>query len=184
MFGPGAGLFIYANGINNNEITVSGGTYGTFATGTGNPLQVTQNGSFNVQQLQITGTMFNSNSSADALNLNAIVGGVLSGCIGLSTTGRGLFLNGCLAVRVSGGEYLSASGATAIGTSGTCTSCFIDKSCYWGGASGLMNNAGTGATVEWYVLELRLVPTTRDVALWATMLFRGPSRVSESEGLV
>ena len=136
MFGPGAALFIYANGINNNEITVSGGTYGTFATGTGNPLQVTQNGSFNVQQLQITGTMFNSNSSADALNLNAIVGGVLSGCIGLSTTGRGLFLNGCLAVRVSGGEYLSASGATAIGTSGTCTSCFIDKSCYWAARAG------------------------------------------------
>ena len=163
-FCPGSALFIYANGINNNNISISGGNYSNFATGTGNPLQTAQNGGFSVTQLQITGALFSSLTSADALSLSAVIVGALVGCTGASSTGSGLFINASTFIRVTGGDYSTGTGSVAIATGGTCTRSFIDKSCYFGAVSSLINNAGTGCIIEWYVAN-STIPTTGTFAV-------------------
>ena len=163
MFGPGAGLLVFAAGVNCANVSVNGGSYSNFATGTGNPVQTAQTGGFNVTQFQMTGVTCSSLTSADAFNLSAIISGTLVGCTGASSTGRGLFINACQVVRVTGGEY-STSGTVAIGTGGTCTGSFIDKSCFFGAASGLIHNAGTGCIIEWYVAN-STIPTTGTFAV-------------------
>ncbi|MDR5728329.1 MAG: right-handed parallel beta-helix repeat-containing protein [Terriglobia bacterium] len=152
MYGAGAALQIYANGVNSSVISVTGGNYEVDVTGTGIALQVTQNSGFNVSQLSLTGAQFAvSNGGADAMSLTAVIVGHLSNCLATAVSGRGLFLNGSTSIRVTGGEYMT-QGSVAIATSGVCTNGFIDKSVNFGSSAALIDNSGTGTppcNIEW-----------------------------------
>jgi Pectate lyase superfamily protein len=161
VYGSGAAIGIIASGANCSNITIDGGNYTT--GGTGGVVVATQSGGWNVNRLTISGANFIATGTADAVSLNAVVIGSIANCTINAASGRGLLLTGSTQVRVTGGS-IQTSGSTAIATSGTCTSSFIDKSVYFGGASGSISNAGTGCIIEWYVAT-STVPTTGTFAL-------------------
>lgn len=156
-YGTSAGIYVYANGVNANHITIDSCNIQT--AGAGNALQAAQNGGFNVNYLSVSNSYFvASNGTPDAVTLNAIIVGTFANNRVNATTSRALFVNGCTQMRFSGGEY-QTTGTVAIGTSGACTSSFIDKTVWFGGVSSLVSNAGTGLNIEWRVTS-NTVPTT------------------------
>lgn len=152
MLGAGPALFTSANSANLQNLTMTGGSYSVQSTGSGIAWQGNQVGGFTTTQLKVSGTRFRvSSGTADAVSINAIVNGDLSGVFGTSVGGRGLFLNGCTNIRISGGGEFNGS-STNVQTSGTCTNSFIDKSVNIGittGATGsVVVNGGTGCNIE------------------------------------
>jgi Right handed beta helix region len=161
VYGSGAGIGVLASAVNASNINFNGGNYQT--AGTGGGFVTAQSGGFNINRLALTGVNFICTGAPDAMNLVAVAIGNLANCTGSATGGRGLFLNGSTKVRVTGGEY-SSTGSTVIGTSGTCTGSFVDKSVLFGGVSSTVSNAGTGCIIEWYV-NSSSIPTTGTFAV-------------------
>jgi hypothetical protein len=146
-FGGGTAVYIYANGVNANRISLDGCDIVT--SGAAPALQVSQNGGFNINYLSVSDSVFITNSATpDCITLNAVVVGTFSNNRVNATTQRALFVNGCTQMRITGGEY-QTTGTIAIGTSGTCTNSFIDKSVWFGGVAASISNAGTGLAIEW-----------------------------------
>lgn len=149
-YGPGSACFVYANGINAVGVSLNGGSYGVAATGTGNGLQTTQAGGFDVTQFAVTGARFPvlAGTSA-AVNISAIVAGYLTNVVANAQSGNGLMVSAAAGLFVTGGEF-STTGSVAIATSGSCPGSFIDNSVSWGTTASLMSNSATGLRVNWF----------------------------------
>ena len=166
VFGNGSAIYLYANGVSTPGINISGGNY--TANGTGNALQVAQNGGFNITQLQINGGRYSQlkASGVDAISISTAIVVQMANVIGFSQGARALFWNGSTNGRIMGGEFTTGTGSVSVGTSGTCTNTFMDKNANWnnttGGSASFMNNAGTGFNVE---ANFSSVPTS---GTWAT----------------
>jgi hypothetical protein len=151
MYGAGSALSTSAASGNLQGITMTGGSYTVEVTGTGLGWQSFQVGGFNIINLKMTGTNIKvSSGTGDALNLSALIVASFAGVVGISSGGRGLFLNGCTNVGIVGGEFVGAT--VSIQTSGACTSSFVDKTVELGittGATGsVVVNGGTGCNIE------------------------------------
>lgn len=123
-FGTGSGLFIYANGVNQSDITVAGGKY--FSASAASVL-VNQNGGVSNIGVRLTGVASkNSGTGGSAYALQWSDGTQSS---------------------VAGGSYTTA-GSVAVTINGTNTGSFMDAACYWGAANSLMVNGGGGFNVR------------------------------------
>ena len=180
VFGTGQGLFIYANGVNSDTGTITGGTYRQQfapggATSSSPAIQITQNGGFTPQNMTFSGvraTTANAQVANDAFSISSAINLSLAGCHGASSKGNGLLVNTSTIVRVSGGSYTTSTGSAAVTTSGPCTSGFLDEAAYTGASAALINNAGTGFTVK---TRLSAVPASGTFAVGDTVFNLSPA---------
>ena len=138
----GSGVFLYANGASQSNMTIVGGLYKTVA---GAPIRIDRSDAFTTTGLTISGVRaITTDNTPNGITVTGGVGVSISACYASVGTSAALYLASCTTTRVEGGNFLT-TGGTGVNISGTSTSSFFAKSNTY---SGNISNTGTGSNIE------------------------------------
>lgn len=138
------GIFVYANGLNIDTISIVGGTITgcDFAH-----IRFDQVGGFHVSQSNVVGVVTKGGSAnCIPLRISQAQSITVSNVSGSANTVAALALSASTNCIFSGGRFVS-SGTQDITTSGACTGSFIDETVLYG-SDAKITNAGTGCTIK------------------------------------
>jgi hypothetical protein len=141
----GVGIFVFANGVDTSNTVVTGNTIrgGTFAG-----VRFDRTSTFVNNNVSVSANMVSGGSTANiCYRFTAVVGGIVSGNIGIADTTNACTASSSTQLRLTGNNF-TTSGTRSFVTSGTCTGSYYDKTNYSGNSVTFIQNAATGLIVE------------------------------------
>lgn len=139
------GIFVYANGADTSNTVITGNIIrgGTYAG-----VRFERTSTFVNNNVSVSANTVSGGSAANiCYRFGSVVGGIVSGNIGIANTTNSCTVSGSTQLRLTGNNF-TTSGTTSFVTSGTCTGSYYDKTNYSGNSYAFIQNAATGLIVE------------------------------------